>query len=57
MTTFFSLLYLYGITVDEGADFSVDDKEIEAYQFVAPGEVSKLLPRHYEVFWRNYLSR
>lgn len=50
------LIYEYKKVVDENADYSVEDEEIEGYKFIPPSDVAKLLPDYYEDFWNTYSS-
>ena len=50
------LIYEYKKTVDENADYSVEDKEIEEYKFISSSDVAKLLPDYYKEFWNTYTS-
>ena len=45
------LIFEYQKTLDETADYAVNDEEMEAYRFVAPGEVAGLLPKYYKELW------
>lgn len=49
------LVYEYTKLIDENNDYSVDDKEIEAYKFFAPSDVTELIPEYYRNFWRSYI--
>ena len=40
----------------EDGDYSVEDEEIETYEFVEPREVAKLLPAYYTEFWESYAA-
>jgi 8-oxo-dGTP diphosphatase len=50
------LIYEYKKTVDENADYGVEDEEIEEYKFIPPNDVAKLLPAYYREFWNTYTS-
>jgi 8-oxo-dGTP diphosphatase len=50
------LMYQYEKAVDENADYSVEDEEIEAYEFVPPSDVAKRLPGYYQAFWNAHYS-
>jgi 8-oxo-dGTP pyrophosphatase MutT (NUDIX family) len=51
------LMYAYQNLVDEDADYSVPDEEIEKYEFIAPGDVANLLPKYYAEFWDLYSTK
>src|SRR4051812_35592686 len=48
------LIYEYAEPVDERANYTVEDEEIEAFRFVPINEVSTLLPKYYTSFWDAY---
>lgn len=49
------LLFESTQVLTETADYSVDDEEIEAYMFVPPADVAKLLPAYYTKAWNNWI--
>ena len=51
------LMYEYIHTVDEDVDYGVEDEEIEEYKFLSPSNITDLLPKYYEVFWRIYSAQ
>lgn len=54
---YLSLVYEYQKVVDEDVDCSVEDEEIEKYEFTAPSDVAKLLPNYYAEFWDAYCEK
>ena len=48
------LLFESTQVLTEAADYNVADEEIEAYMFVSPTDVAKLLPAYYTKVWTNW---
>ncbi|HEX6258919.1 MAG TPA: NUDIX hydrolase [Candidatus Saccharimonadales bacterium] len=48
------LLFECTKVLPQNVDYSVEDEEIEEYKFIAPSEVTALLPGYYADAWKAY---